>query len=249
MTTLHPMIPVVNPSDPMRGWRRNRWLIGGLIVFLLGCIFLIAWLLRANSIENGKTLHANGQLKIALTQADQFRAERDDLIKRAGTLKPGSPAQTQVLKQLQSTTGQPLSNGLNGAPGLPGANGAPGLNGFNGVAGVNGTNGVSGPAGGLGAAGAVGSTGSTGLAGSTGANGVQGDPGPTGAPGPAGPTGPTGAEPSAFTFTTSDGTVYDCTPDGGAHYTCTPRPATTANASSSPSLGDTWPRKRTRLPS
>ena len=230
MTTPHES-HMVDASDPMRGWRRNRWLIGGLILFLLGCIFLIAWLLRANGIENDRTLHANGQLKIALTQADQLRAERDDLIKRAGALKPGSPAQTQVLKQLQSTTGQPASNGINGAQGLPGANGAPGLNGLNGVAGVNGTNGVTGPAGatgGVGGPGAAGSTGSTGLAGSTGANGVQGDPGPTGATGPGGPTGATGAEPSAFTFTTADGTTYDCTPDGGGggHYTCTPQPAT-----------------------
>ena len=161
------------------------------------------------------------RLKIALSQSDQLRAERDDLIKRAATLKPGSTAQTQVLKQLQSTTGQQPTNGLNGVPGTPGTNG---LNGLNGVAGVNGTNGGPGPAGSGGPSGAPGTQGLGGASGSQGAPGPQGDPGPAGATGTNGTNGTNGSPPSGFTFTTVDGTIYDCTPDGGGHYTCTARP-------------------------
>lgn len=88
---------------------------------------------------------------------------------------------------------------------------------------VPGPAGVAGPAGPGGAAGkdstVPGPAGPSGAAGQDGANGKDGQ---DGAQGPAGPAGPA---PSGWTFTASDGTVYDCAPDsaGSTHYACTAR--------------------------
>jgi hypothetical protein len=210
---------MVDASNPMAHWRRNRWLIGGLVLFLLACVFVIAALFRADSIDKAKTIAANGRLHVALAQADQLKAEKDALIQQAAKAKPGSPAQTQVLKQLQSTTGQSGSNGRDGLPGLPGINGTPGLNGLNGVPGINGSNGINGHD-----STSPGPTGATGATGAVGPMGAQGEPGTNGRDGKDG----TNSDSAGYSFTTPDGTTYDCTPDGKTldgrpHYSCSPR--------------------------
>jgi hypothetical protein len=219
MTVPTPAPLMVDPSDPMRGWRRNRWLIGGLVLFLLACIFVIAALFRADSRDKAHAIEANGRLHVALAQAEQLKAEKDALILQASKAKPGSVAQTQVLKQLKSTTQQAPPSGRDGSPGMPGANGQAGLNGLNGVPGINGTNGK------------PGTPGKPGAIGPPGPQGVQGEPGAAGANGS---NGTNGSDPSGFSFTTSDGTTYDCTPDGASHYTCTARPKPAPSPSPAP---------------
>lgn len=105
-----------------------------------------------------------------------------------------------------------------------------------------------GPAGPAGPAGAPGKDSTVpGPAGPAGADGQDGKDGANGSDGAQGPAGPA---PSGWTFTASDGTVYDCTPDapGSTHYDCTarsggpspspsPSPSSSAATSSSRNAG------------
>lgn len=211
---LPPVGAVVPPSprDPMRHWKRNNVLTTVLVGLLLVALFAVGLLLYSNGQDRVRLQAANDRAAHALVLADSLKAERDLLIQRAAHLKPGSPAQKQAITQLAQTTardGTPGADGVNGLNGLPGLNGLNGAAGPVGPAGKDGTDGQGGPDGQSGPAGADGSQGP---------QGTQGEPGPAGSPGSA---------PSSFTFTTDDGTTYDCTPDGDGHYTCTARPKPT----------------------
>jgi hypothetical protein len=201
------------PEDPLVHWRRNRALVKGLVLGLLAAVLAVVGLFFVAANEKQRAQEANGRYAAALVLADQLKAQKDELIRQAAKAKPGSSQQTQALKQLVKTT----------TVTIPGAQGVQGLPGVSGVSGLPGVNGVNGAPGSSGSPGAAGSNGVPGPQGAPGADGAKGDPGSNGANGANGVNGQDGSSPSGFTFTTSDGTTYDCRPDGNGHYTCTPR--------------------------
>lgn len=210
-------------SNPMRYWRRNTWLIGILVGLLLTAVLALAYL-AVQVIRKSDALQQSNRAKnVAISQLKALRTERDGLIKAAAAAPDGSSRQAAILSQLEQTTSRVLP-GVPGAAGIAGSNGANGLNGLPGLTGLSGRDGRAGQPGQMGA---VGNEGPPGPAGPSGASGATGATGPEGQPGPAGPQGspgPQGDRPRSFTFTSSDGTTYDCRPSNDdGDYACTPR--------------------------
>lgn len=110
-------------------------------------------------------------------------------------------------------------DGLDGEDGRDGQDGDRGQDGEPGPAGTDGEDGADGAAGEDGADGATGPQGEPGPAGPQGEKGEQGEQGERGEQGQQGEQGP---PPSGWTWTDTDGTTYECVPDGegATHYTC-----------------------------
>jgi Collagen triple helix repeat (20 copies) len=196
-----------------------------LLLFLLGCAYVVVQLLSLRATVDSQQAGQTADV-VAIKQLSAALKTTQDQLTQHG-ITPKAPPPATIVQGIPGAAGQSIvgpagpagQNGTSPDPQaiaalvlamihpVPGPAGAAGPVGATGAAGKDST--VPGPQGPAGAAGAPGS------------NGQDGSPGATGAQGPAGPA------PSGWTFTASDGTVYDCAPDaaGSTHYSCTARPA------------------------
>lgn len=240
----------------------SRWepLLRGMVVvlILLGCAYVVVQLLALRATVNSQQASQSAQ-STAITKLssalDQTRAQ----LQQHG-VTPSAPPATTIVKSVPGATG-PAGQSITGPQGPAGKDGVspdPSTIAALAAAMIHPSAGPSGPPGPVGARGAPGAD-ST-VPGPQGAPGpastVAGPQGPQGQPGPAstvsgppGPKGDTGPAPSGWTFTASDGTVYDCTPDsaGSTHYVCTARsstgPTTPPSPTPSPSISANTVRK------
>lgn len=178
----------------------------GLLLFLLGCAFIVVQLLSLKSTVDSQQAGQAAQSK-AITQLSTALSQTRTQLQQHG-ITPKAPPPSTIVQGVPGASGSIGPAGASGAAGVPGVAGSPG------PVGPSGSTGAVGPSG------AVGPAGPAGPAGAAGQDGANGKDGQDGAQGPAGPAGPA---PSGWTFTTADGTVYDCSPDspGSTHYQCT----------------------------
>lgn len=226
----------VRPRRPRRetlGWA------GGLLLVLL--VAALAWyaLRTANEERHQAQVTATANATAIKQLSDALRTTQAQLQQHG--IAPKAPPPATIVKEIPGATGA-AGQSIVGAQGEPGRDGVspdpkviaamvaamihpiPGPPGVQGVPGPAST--VAGPPGQPGPASTV-----------AGPKGDKGDPGAASTvSGPPGAKGDTGPAPSGWTFTASDGTVYDCAPDaaGSTHYQCTARPGTGPSSPPSP---------------
>lgn len=220
--------------------RRPRWesLLWAAVVavFLLGCAYIVE---RQLAFQASLSAQQTATAKLA-TALDQTRSQ----LQQHG-VTPSAPPATTIVKSVPGATG-PAGQSIVGPQGPAGKDGvSPDPSTIAALAAAMihpsaGPSGAPGPVGARGLPGAdstvPGPAGATGAPGAAGQNGSPGPAGPKGDQGSVGPSGPAGPAPSGWTFTSSDGTVYDCIPDssGTNHYTCTARAGTGPSSPPSP---------------
>jgi hypothetical protein len=236
----------VRPRKPRR--ETLGWAIG--LVLLLS-VAALAWYALRTADEERSTAQATAtanaqavkQLSDALTTVQAQLTQHGITPKAAppATIVAGVPGATGAAGQsVVGPEGPPGKDGVSPDPKAVAAlvyamiHPIPGPKGDTGTAGKDST--MPGPVGAPGPASTV-----------AGPQGPQGEPGPAstvagpkgdkGDVGPSGPAGSTGPAPSGWTFTSSDGTVYDCAPDsaGSTHYSCSAESGTGPQPPASPS--------------
>jgi hypothetical protein len=188
--------------------------LAGLLLFLLGCAFIVVQLLSLRSTVNSQQASQQAQstaISKLSTALDQTRTQ----LQQHG-VTPKAPPATTIVKDVPGAAGASVV-GPQGPAGPAGA--SPDVQAIAQLvlSMIHPSAGPAGPAGAVGPAGPAGAD-ST-VPGPAGAAGAAGQDGKDGSDGAQGGTGPA---PSGWTFTAADGTVYDCTPDaaGSSHYTC-----------------------------
>lgn len=220
---------------PRRPRRATLAMVGGWVLLLLVVAFAV-FALRAATDAQRRAQATQSADAVAIqklsTGLDQTRAQ----LQQHGVI-PSAPPATTIVQGVPGAAGQSIVGpagpaGQNGASADPAAIAQLVLAMIHPVPGPAGATGPAGPAGAAGKDSTVaGPAGPAGAAGQDGSNGQDGKDGAQGSQGPAGPA------PSGWTFTSADGTVYDCTPDSGgsAHYSCTARQTPTPTPTPVPS--------------
>ena len=221
----------VRPRKP----RRSTLTIAGCWVVLLLVVGFAVFALRAATDAQRRAEAAQSADAVAIqklsTGLDQTRAQ----LQQHGVV-PKAPPATTIVQGVPGAAGQSIVGpagpaGQNGVSPDPAAIANLVLAMIHPVPGPAGATGPAGPAGAAGKDSTVpGPAGAPGAAGQDGTNGQDGKDGAAGAQGPAGPA------PAGWTFTSPDGTVYDCIPDsaGSTHYSCTARSAPAPSPTPSP---------------
>lgn len=228
---------VVRPRKPRR--ETLGWAVGLLLVLSVAAL---AWyaLRTANEERQQAQATATANATAIKQLSDALKTTQSQLTQHGIT--PKAPPPATIVQQIPGATGA-AGQSIEGPPGPPGKDGVspdpraiaalvadmihpiPGPQGKQGIPGADST--VPGPQGEPGPASTV-----------AGPQGPQGEPGPASTvAGPQGEKGDTGPAPSGWTFTASDGTVYDCAPDsaGSTHYACTAESGTGPQPPVSPS--------------
>lgn len=221
---------------PAQRRRRPESLLWAVVValFLLGCAYIVDRQLALQASLNAQqtaTTKLGAALDTTRTQLQQHG------------VTPKAPPATTIVQGVPGATGAAGQSivGPQGPAGKDGVSPDPQAIAALVATMVHPSPGPTGPPGPVGARGAPGADSTVpGPAGATGAAGPAGSPGPAGPQGgggPSGPAGATGPAPSGWTWTASDGTVYNCVPDsaGSTHYVCTAQSGTGPSPTPGPS--------------
>lgn len=197
-----------------------------IVLFLLGCAYIVIQLLTLRSTLDAQAVSQQAQ-STAITKLSTALDQTRTQLKQHG-VTPSAPPATTIVKGVPGAAGASVvgPQGPAGTSPDPNAIAQLVLSMIHPSPGPVGPSGAVGPQGPAGADSTV--PGPAGPAGAAGQDGKDGSDGAQGATGPA---------PSGWTFTASDGTVYDCSPDapGSTHYQCTAESGTGPQPQPSPS--------------